>query len=283
MGRTNTRKAFLAAALALGAFGAGSALAQQSDLYLTDFETPTTWVVRGGQIVRQFDRSAASGQDTGCTVGTTLRCVGTFAGDTGREYALNGTPLAATYPNAEWDSFYDGASDGTRNWSIAHNDSESGYPLVEGDASWQNLQVRAVPARQSSGVTWDASTGSLWITNNIGGSDRVQRIDLAGNVLFEVPAVHDGGGYGIAWDPADDTLWIPGAFSTAGTLFQYSKTGTLLQTVTIAGLGNVVGAEFGSGAAVEAVVPTLGGAALAGFTLLMAFAGAFAARRALRA
>ena len=133
-------------------------------------------------------------------------------------------------------------------------------------------------------MTWDASTGSLWITNNSGGSDRVQRIDLAGDVLFEFPAVHPGGGYGIAWDPADDTLWIPGAFSTAGSLFRYSKTGTLLQTVTVAGLGNVVGAEVGAAAAAgPTAIPTLGGAALAGFGLLMALAGAYAARGALRA
>lgn len=281
--RRNAAGTLAALALTAGLFGAQPATAQMSDLYLTDYESPTTWVVRGGQIVRQFNRSAVSGQDTGCTVGTTLRCVGTFEGDTGREYALTGTPLAATYANADWDSLYDGASDGTRNWSIAHNDGESGYALVEGDANWQNLQVRFVPARQSSGVTWDARTASLWITNNSGGSDRVQRVDLTGNVLFEFPAVHDGGGYAIAWDAADDTLWIPGAFGTAGSLFQYSKTGTLLQTVTVAGLGNVVGAEFGSGAATEAVIPTLGGAALAGFTLLMAFAGAYAARGALRA
>jgi hypothetical protein len=270
-------------ALAAGLYATQPAAAQTSDLYLTDYDSPTTWVVRGGQIVRQFDRSAVSGEDTGCTVGTTLRCVGTFPGNTGREYALTGTPLAATYPNADWDSLYDGASDGTRNWSIAHNDTASGNALVEGNANWQGLQVRFVPGRQSSGVTWDARTASLWITNNSGGSDQVQRVDLAGNVLFEFPAVHDGGGYAIAWDPADDTLWVPGAFSTAGSLFQYSKGGTLLQTVTVAGLGNVVGAEFGSGAAVEAVVPTLGGAALAGFTLLMALAGAYAARGALRA
>lgn len=279
----NATGTLAALALAAGLCGAQPAIAQTSDLYLTGYDSPTTWVVRGGQIVRQFNRSAVSGQDTGCTVGTTLRCVGTDPGATGREYALTGAPLAATYPNSEWDSLYDGASDGTRNWSIAHNDSDSGFALVEGNASWQSLQVRFVPVRRSSGVTWDARTSSLWITNNAGGSDRVQRVDLSGNVLFEFPAVHAGGGYALAWDPADDTLWVPGAFSTAGSLFQYSKTGTLLQTVTIAGLGDVIGAEFGSGAPAEAVVPVLGGGALAGFTLLMALAGAWAVRGAFRA
>ncbi len=196
-----------------------------------------------------------------------------------------GALLAGTYPNPTYDSLYDGASDGTRNWSIAHDDSEIGQALVEGDASWQDLQIRFVPARQSSGVTWDSSTGSLWITNNVGGCDQVQQVSLSGTVLSQFPAVHSGGGYDLAWDPADDTLWIPGAWDTAGQLFQYSKTGTLLQTVTIAGLGNVVGAEFRSGAAVaaEAVVRPLGGAALAGFTLLIALVGVYAARGALRA
>lgn len=164
----NATGTLAALALAAGLCGAQPAIAQTSDLYLTGYDSPTTWVVRGGQIVRQFNRSAVSGQDTGCTVGTTLRCVGTDPGATGREYALTGAPLAATYPNSEWDSLYDGASDGTRNWSIAHNDSDSGFALVEGNASWQSLQVRFVPVRRSSGVTWDARTSSLWITNNAG-------------------------------------------------------------------------------------------------------------------
>lgn len=265
------------------ALAAGTAGAQTSDLYLTDFSSAATWVVRGGQVVRQFNRSG-TGQDTGCTVLATLRCVGTYDGESGREYALEGTPLAATYPNAGWDSLYDAATDGTRFWSVAHNDGDTGYALVEADANWGGIHVLFAPARRSSGVAWDPETSSLWITNNVGGSDRVQRVDLAGNVLFEFAAVHDGGGYGLALDPADGTLWIPGAFGTRGQLFQYSRTGALLQTVTLPALGDVVGAEFGgAGAPGEQVIPTLGGASLAIFALLMAAAGALAARGALRA
>ena len=72
-------------------------------------------------------------------------------------------------------------------------------------------------------------------------NDETPRAALAVNL-------QSGGGYGIAWDPADDTLWLTGAFGTAGHIFQYSKTGLLLQDLTIAGLGStILGAEFQSG------------------------------------
>lgn len=242
-----TRLAFAIGFVAMGG-GGTSALGQTSELYLTDWSSPATYVVQNGAIVRQFNRSATN-DGPGLVVQSTIKCIGQDAGATGREYDLNGGPLSGTYLNPAYSSLYDGATDGTSNWSVAHNDFGTNFAVVKGDADWQNLTVSFVPNRRSSGITYDANTNTLWISNNVGGSDRVQQYDLSGNVLFEFNvSLQSGGGYGIAWDPADDTLWLTGAFGTAGHIYQYSKTGTLLQDLTISGLDTtILGAEFQHG------------------------------------
>jgi hypothetical protein len=220
-----------------------SSSAQTSELYLTDATLRDTFVVQGGVIIRQFDRSANT-DGPGLAVGATIKCIGVNGGEVGHEYALDGTPLAGTYPNPSFQSLLDGATDGVHTWSIAHNDSPTNFALVQGDADWGNLQVLFVPQRRSSGVTYDSSTGTLWVTNTAGGISHVQQYDFAGGMLQEFPATEPGGGYGIAWDPADDTLWIPASFGN-NDLYQYDKAGNLLQVVDVLGLtDSIAGAEF---------------------------------------
>ncbi len=242
-----TLAAMLASAAGLAVLGGGgaSALAQTSELYLTNWDNGATFVVQNGAVVRQFNRSSNT-DGPGLVVQSTIKCIGQDGLQSGREYDLNGAPLSGTYLNPRYTSLYDGATNGTNNWSVAHNDFGTNFAVVQGDADWQNLQVLFVPNRRSSGITYDANTNTLWISNNVGGSDRVQQYDLSGNVLFEFNvSLQSGGGYGIAWDPADDTLWLTGAFGTAGRIFQYSKTGTPLADRTIPGLAsNILGAEF---------------------------------------
>jgi MYXO-CTERM domain-containing protein len=71
-----------------------------------------------------------------------------------------------------------------------------------------------------------------------------------------------GGCYGVGLDPADDTLWC--TEYSGGRLFQYNKSGTLLNTVSTE-LGSTFGAEF--------AVPAPGALAL------LAFGGLASARR----
>lgn len=275
------RGSIRAAWLVIVGLATSAAVAQTSELYLTDFNSSALWVVQGGQIVRQFDRSSIQ-DGPSCAVLGTIRCVGQDGGSTGHEYSLVGAPLAGSYLNPSFDSLYDAATDGARYWSIAHNDGATNYALVEADSSWGGIHVLFSPANRSSGVTWDAVSSSLWITNTMGTATAVQQVNLSGTVLSSFP-VSVPGGYSIAWDPADDTLWIPG--SGTGTLYQYSKAGVQLQVVTVPGLtGYIVGAEFGGAAAPRGatVVPTLGGGALAAFALAMAAAGAFAVKGTLR-
>lgn len=240
------RKAGIAqsAFLILG-LAALTATAQVSELYLNDWSTTATFVVQNGQVVRQFNRSAPS-DGPGLVVTDTIKMIGQDGGQVGRQYGLDGTPMGGRYTNPSFTSLYDGATDGNNNWSIAHNDFDTNFALVEGDADWNNLQVLFVPARRSSGVTYDPTTDTFWVGNNVGSTDRIQQYDRGGNLVSEFN-VQIPGGYGIALDPADNTLWIPGSFGT-NDLFQYDKRGNLLQRITVPGLTNqILGAEFGAG------------------------------------
>jgi len=228
---------------------ASSAAAQVSELYLTAHGSTETFVVQNGQIVRQFQRTSTV-DGPALVVGQTVKLYGQVAGAVGREYDLNGGLLAGAYVNAGFVDCYDGATDGARNWTISHNDFSNNFAALVAGANWGSAQVAFVPARRSSGITYDPTDDTLWVTNNVGGSDRVQHYATGGALLGEFPVgLQSGGGYGLALDYADQTLWIPGAFGTVGQLHQYSKAGALLQLVHVPGLAvNVVGAEFRFGA-----------------------------------
>ncbi|RJP36151.1 MAG: hypothetical protein C4547_07915 [Phycisphaerales bacterium] len=219
--------------------------AQLSELYLSDRVTPIVYVVQNGRIVRQFNRSGQF-DGPGCTVTDTVKFIGQDGGRVGQEYTLDGAPLDGRYTNPRFESLYDGATDGERNWSIGHNDFPTNFAVVQGDADWDNVEVLFVPLRRSSGITYDGRNGTLWVTNTVGRGDRVQEYDLNGNLISEFN-IDVSGGYGIAWDPADDTLWIPASHGNTD-LFQYEKDGTLLQRVPVQGLTDILlGAEFGAG------------------------------------
>jgi hypothetical protein len=221
--------------------------AQTSELYLTSYSTNDAFVVKNGQILRQFSRTAPN-DGPALVVQGTVKMYGQYGGSIGREYDYNGGLLAGSYVNAGFVDCYDGATDGTRNWTISHNDFSNNFAVIAGDSNWGNMQVAFVPTRRSSGITFDPTDNTLWITNNAGGCDGIQHYTTSGTLLgeFFFPFI-SGGGYGIALDPADQTLWVPGAFGTATQLYQFSKAGVLLQTLTVPGLTNTLGAEFGAG------------------------------------
>jgi hypothetical protein len=222
-----------------------SALAQTSELYLTSYSSTQAYVVKNGQIVRQFQRTAAN-DGPALVVDATIKMYGQSTGGVGREYDFNGNLLAGVYPNPGFIDCYDGATDGTRNWTISHNDFSNNFAVLVGDANWGSMQIAFVPINRSSGIAYDATDGTLWISNNSGGSNQVEHYTTAGVLLGSFPVgLQSGGGYGIALDPLDQTLWLPGAFGTAGQLHQYTKSGTLLGVVNVPGMTtNVLGAEF---------------------------------------
>jgi hypothetical protein len=223
---------------------AGLAGAQTSELFLTSYGSTAAYVVQNGQIVRQFNRTNST-DGPALVVQGTIKMFGQAGGNVGREYDLNGNLLAGSYLNAGFTDCYDGATDGTRNWTISHNDFGNNFAVLVGDSDWGNVQVAFVPSNRSAGITYDATDDTLWVLNTVCFADKVQHYDTAGNFLGEF-AISINCAYGIALDPADQTLWIPESFGTQGNIHQYDKSGNFLQTVNVTGLDNtVLGAEFG--------------------------------------
>jgi hypothetical protein len=225
---------------------ADCAWSQTSELYLTDYSHTMCYVVQNGVVVRRFLRQSIYDGPALVVQGTVKMFAQNWIG-VGREYDYDGNLLVGQYPNPGFVDCYDGATDGARNWTIAHNDTALFFPVLVGDADWGNLQVAFVPTSRSFGIAYDPTDDTLWITNNVSGSDRVQHYTTAGVLLgeFTYPWISLGG-YGIALDPIDQTLWIPGAINTRGWLFQFSKSGTPLQAFQVPGiLSDTVGAEFG--------------------------------------
>ena len=221
------------------------ASSQTSRLYLTDFGTTNSYIVQGGNVVGTFNRASAN--DNAFAVTSDIKSFERFSGN-GHNYDLSGAylgPLASTNPGFQ--DCYDGATDGTNTWTVGHNDFNTNFAVIQGGADWSGAGVLFTPTDRSSGITFDSSDGTLWISRNIGGSDGIDHYATNGTYLggFTYNFLN-GAGYGLAYDAADDTLWLSGGFGTSGDLFQFSKSGTLLNTLTVAGLSgsNIMGAEF---------------------------------------
>jgi len=218
--------------------GSGIASAQTSRLYMIAFDTNRAVIVQNGQIVKQFTNSGA-GRESAMAIHGSLRVLGRNPGENGREYDLDGNLLGGgPYTNPAYADVYDGTTDGTFNYGIAHNDFNTDFAVVRGDANWNGVSVHFVPVERSSGITYDSKTNTLWIAGNVGGFTGLMQYDLAGNLLQNLALPFIGGaGYGLAYDPADDTLWITGAFN-GGTVdaYQLSKSGAVLQTVDLPGM-----------------------------------------------
>ncbi|MGD8452783.1 MAG: PEP-CTERM sorting domain-containing protein [Phycisphaerae bacterium] len=242
--------------LALGALLCVPAvtLAQTSPLYITNFDWPPVHhVVQNGEVINEWQTGGAYGGDYqwAMAVTDTIKIFASSADGMGYEYSLDGEMLLGTYPNPGFNDCFDGATSGTQNWTIAHNDTASDFAVLVADADWGSAAVAFVPQRRSSGITYDGNTGTLWVTNTTSVCDRVQQYSLEGDLLSEFAVDDIFGGYGIAWDPADDTLWISQMcpFGEPGPeLHQFDKQGNLLQSVDLPGVAATVfgatGLEF---------------------------------------
>lgn len=240
-----TRKLQVIASLAIVGMLPTFANSQVSRLYLTDYGTTNSYIVQGGSVVGTFNRASAN--DNAFAVTSDIKSFQRTSGS-GHNYDLSGNYLGALGSiNPGFDDCYDGATDGTNTWTIAHNDFDTNFSVIQGGADWSGASVLFTPTDRSSGITYDSTNGTLWIARNFGGSDGIDQYTTGGAYLGGFTFGYLGGpGYGLAYDAADDTLWLSGGFGTSGNLYQFDKSGNLLNSVFVAGLAgtNIMGAEF---------------------------------------
>lgn len=160
--------------------------------------------------------------------------------DKGGTYTLDGQPKGVEYssPPAGYGRWYDGTTDGTRNYFTDHRGG-----VYSSNFYWQNPRLlfdlsdvcASAPEYDSdcnfggsiSGIAYDPYRNSLWISSVPDPS--IREYSLTGRLLGQIHA-YPMGNAALAFDPADRTLWLA---SRDGFLQQWSTDGHLLQTAPL--------------------------------------------------
>ncbi len=226
-------------AIFCGAGLAVSAFAQSSDYYLSDGSSLTISVLNERTIARQWQ---ARSDSMPIAVSGTIRTYCEYSSNFGSEYALDGTWTGVDYPHRgepNGGQNVDGATDGEeRNWLAGFNDGA----IWEFNSAWES-PIRLFEAPSPTGVTYDATSGNLWVVQFSTGT--IVQYTLSGQQVSSFAYSSPSNWLGaLAWEPATDTLWAE-EFST-GTVYQFDKEdGTVLQEFVVPGLaGYVWGGEF---------------------------------------
>ena len=139
-------------------------------------------------------------------VSATVRVLGSsYLGVTsmGSEYSLLGVPTGVnySYPLIANAAFWDGGTDGVFNYSVDYHNGG----VYRFNADWTNPQLLFATPPDYLGITFDASTNTLWISAFHTGS--VEHRMLNGSLIsfFTVPFTSISC---LALDPADHTLWM---------------------------------------------------------------------------
>ena len=236
-------------------------LAQATPLYLTQYGGATGAIVEtdSGTLIENFTTTVNT--ETGIAVMDTIRIISGFPG-AGSEYDLSGNVIhSGIYVNTNFNSLYDGTTDGQYNYAIDHNGNGTNT-VFRFDTNWQNPEVLFTTTQRSSGIAYDAVTNTLWTTGGTDGppDGNIQQYSMTGQLLFEFSTAAIGGyHYGLAFDSTDSTLWT----SNYGTnqLAQFDTSGNLLGQFPVPGLplDNPFGMEFRFGGEIPppASIPTL--------------------------
>lgn len=212
-------------------------------------------VVQGNKVVSTFPLAYGKGDFEGAlAVSETIR---TRLSDANAwppqmragEYTLDGVPTGHSYQTpitGGW-RYYDGTTDGSRNYFVDHGLD----PLLGGvygsDYFWQkpkwlfyplaicNLGEGDEGCHGLSGIAYDPTNNSLWISGR--GYSLIGNYSLAGDLLAAFDTAGDlppGYNAGLGVDPADHTLWV--TTNGSGALRQYSLDGATFGQLLQAGI-----------------------------------------------
>ena len=238
----------LTGAIACAALAGTAANAQTSTLYVTDGDSSRMAIVQGGiaTIVTTHNKGypiAVNGSVwIGDYNGTQPNTI---------EYDLAGT---ATGNFAPYSAVFavDATTDGTRAYQLgnAFNTSSTVYSL-NADLSGAPTAMFNVSGSDIVGITYDNASGNIWV------SDRTTMFQYTTGGSLVSSFAHSSGRGCIAYEAATDTLWY--VTNGSNNITQYSKTGSLLQTVSVPNLAsNNWGAEFAFGGSPTFTLTTSG-------------------------
>lgn len=225
------------ASLAILAAG-GSVVAQVSEYYVLSGDQARFSVIQNGTVIRSWPIAPGTAQyQYPMVVLGAIRTMGAEAGAAGAEYSLTGADLGGRFfhptgPIRSWD----GATDGTSYYTI-----DTGGGVWRLDSNWQN-PVRLFGAGGIGSLAYDAGAGTLWVSQF--GTPEIRQYRMDGTTVSAFSTGHTQN-MALAIDPADDTLWLHDR-TFQGTFEQWTKSGTRLQRVAVAGMSgqNALSGEF---------------------------------------
>jgi PEP-CTERM motif len=229
-------KLFLISGLALAGSIAQAQSGPGANYYMTAGDQSQNWTALGGTATMG---TQALGGEYNIAVSGDLRTTGNFNSNLGQQYNLSMISTGTTYAGS-WQGLYDGTTDGSRNYSIDYGSGD----VLSYDRNWQGpttLFNAGTGFGNYLGITYDG-TGGLWISR--WNSDVVEHRSMTGSLLSSFNT-----GFSsitcLAMNYSDGTLWM-GTQNTLGKFFQFSTSGTNLQSVTYSNMANAntLGGEF---------------------------------------
>lgn len=214
-----------------------------SDYYVTG--DTRVYHIRGDSVVNSWNM--VQNQEYPVVVLDTVRTGSYYSGISGHEYARTGSFTGTAYPSSIPGLHHDGATDGVHNYTTSYWNIEGGI-ISNGTAIWRTDTDWTHPVKlfdtlntRPSGITYDSSNGTLWVSEWGSDSHRspaIRNYEMNGTVLFSF--LTDGRyATAVAFDPTDGTLWMSG-YENAGYFYQYSRTGTYMGSTYFSELAGVV-------------------------------------------
>lgn len=230
------------------ALSATPAAAQARPIYVTGQNNELGYVIQNGSITSRF--GSADNAAYALAVGNDIRTFATNQKGWGNKYLLDGTLVGPTGA-ASTCCFYDGTSNGVNNFTV----EGSGGEVWRANLDWTGMSPLFSTRSGMFGITYDAGNNSLWVGAFEGTPGAYSIFDYAmnGTLLTSFTPSLPASSLGItalAYDPGDQTLWFTN-YTSAPTLYQYSRTGTQLAVVNVVGIrGFLTGGEFAESATV---------------------------------
>ena len=214
-----------------------------SEYYLTAGQQGAAAVVQASDVKRTWvEHHPDTPGQYAVAVLNTVRIMGAFLDriyTIGSEYNLQGVYTGYDFPFVvQGAGFWDGASDGTHNYSVDYNNGG----VYRFDTFWGYPAKIFSTSQHYLGITFDQSNNTLWISNWDTGV--VEHRSINGQVLSTFPSALVKPTC-LALDPADGTLWM-GSQNNLGTFYQFAQDGTLKGTRIYPQLSNLntLGGEF---------------------------------------
>ncbi len=234
-------------AVGLAVLLAGTGRAQMSPFFITGGNVGKIFVVQGGSVVSTIPTVTAPTSGAYeypiAVYASAFRTANSAPGSgNGYEYTLSGTPTGPTYSlpspiGSAWDS----TTDGVHNYLL---DFAGGAVYQTGlDFSSPVALFGGLGGSAYLGIAYDPTNNSLWVSG--WSTNQVIDFSMSGTQLSSFAAAPASGLLtSLALEPATGTLWM--GTQNTGIFYQFSKTGVLLQTVTVPALLSIdiLGGEF---------------------------------------